>query len=527
MKKALVIMGVAALAVAAGFGIWKSVSGTTAGDRGKASIPSDASTVNNAEIIWGPIVRFSRAPLPSKRVTVSQNILILDHDLPSPFVTESKNARVSCDIYYTRGWSKVVRKETVAGAWTPPHIAEKRYGGQLTGQVSCGPFTVWKKSHNLWLGVNPRVTYEKVTFDRTKGKGIRGEIIRMQLRKGAVLRRVDPTQSEATSFLPKVAGGTIYPALGNVPLGSRVESVWQTFGRPPDKTCSGSACYWATPKDKLFLQLSTPYDSAEESARTFDRVVVSSTHPSSSKLTGWKTPEGIHLGSTSQEVRTAYPHGDCVGNRCNITPPLTSLDGARYRFQLALILDGDVANANSKVETIDVTLGSAEGICRPTISFREQGIPASDTTFAFAASCSGKLKSARLEPLDGSTVLSEADSNERFRLDPALYTDAGGPPQTGLVFRALSTQGMANGAYTWEIGCETADPADPAQCAPGRGSGEAAWNPALFEGWELVLRGRSSTPSQPQGRREVIAPLRFVAEFVDRPPFTYILREAF
>ncbi len=526
MRKTLVIVVAAALAVAAAFGIWRSVSDDP-GSRGKASIPSDVSTVNNAEIIWGPIIRFSTPPLPSKRVVMTRNILILDHDLPSPFVAETKNARVRCDLYYTRGWGKVVRKQTVAGTWRPPHIAEKDYGGQLTGQVRCGPFTVWNKSKGLWLGINPRVTYEGVTFDLTKGKGVKGDIVRRQLLKGANrAKTIQPVLNEEISFLPRVAGGSIYPALGNVPYGSPVERVWESFGRPPEKTCSGSQCYWATIEDRLFLQLATPYDSVQDAARPFDRVVLTSRHPTVSQLAAWKTPEGIHLGSSIAELRSAYPAADCVGRRCNISAPLQLLDGVRYRFELAIGLDAEAKSADAVVESIDVSLTGAEGTCRPTISFREQGIPDSDTTFLFTARCSGKVKSVRLEPLDGSTQLGEAETNERVRLDPNLYAPSGSIVG-GLAYRPVSTQALSNGAYTWQVACETPDPADPAQCAPGRGPAGPTWDPSLFEEWDLVFRGTSSVASGPQGRREVIAPLRLVAEFADRPTFTYILREAF
>ncbi len=521
MKKALAIVAVAALALAAAFGIFKSVSGGSAGDRGKASIPSDESAVNNAQVVWGPIVRFSTSPLPSRRLVVTQNALILDSDLPPPGVVDSKKARVSCDIYYTRGWNKVVRKQTVAGTWVPPYIAEKLYGGQLTGQVRCGPFTVAKKSLGLWLGVNPRLTWERVTFERTNGKGVNGSIIRTQIRTGKPAPRLDPDGKEATSFLPSVQGGPIYPALGTVPFGGQLASIWQAFGRPPASTCSGSQCYWATDTDRLFLQLALPFNGAEQGERIVDRAVLSSKRPTASKLSGWETPQGIHIGSSRADVLKAYPGADCVGQRCNVTPALASLGGARYRFSLAIGLDDDAPDA--VVESIDVTqIGSVEGTCRPTVTFREQGIPDSARIFHFVARCSGKLTSARLEPLDASTQLGEAETNERNRVDPSVFNAAGGAPLAALGHGPLSTVGLANGAYTWQIGCDV-----DGKCAPGRGSGTPAWDGALYEDWELVFRGVSTVPSRIERSQELIAPLRFVAEFADQPTFTYVLRQAF
>ena len=68
--------------------------------------------------------------------------------------------------------------------------------------------------------------------------------------------------------------------------------------------------------------------------------------------------------------------------------------------------------------------------------------------------------------------------------------------------------------------------ADPFFCPPGRNNrgGGLAWRDGVFEEWHLTFRGTSSVRANLNVSPIKIAPLRFVAEFLDHEPFVYIIR---
>ena len=72
-------------------------------------------------------------------------------------VVEAKNVKVTCDVVYSRGWTKVVRRLQVPGAWRSD---VDEYGGD--GQVLCKPWTVWKGALGRWQQVTPRLVYRGV-----------------------------------------------------------------------------------------------------------------------------------------------------------------------------------------------------------------------------------------------------------------------------------------------------------------------------------------------------------------------------
>jgi hypothetical protein len=459
--------------------------------------------------MWGPKIAYTPQPNPGKRTLLTQNAVILEK--AGEFwreIIQPGNVRVACDVVYSRGWKTVVRRLQVPGTWRSD---VDEYGGD--GQVRCGPWTVWKEARGLWQQVNPRLVY--------RGKAFRGPVIRRQIFPTSA---DPPDVQQPVSFLPRVSGGSLYPAVAGIPFGSAADQLWAAFGKPPSSTCRTSAglgCSWRTAVDQFVATGHPGLETNQGGAIRFRNILVSTKDPARSRLRGWTTPEGIHLGSTAADVKRLVEPLQCSQRSCEIDPrqPLHRIGSTRYRFFVTFTFDGRPTNAASRVTTIDVRqIDVEEGVCLVSISF---GTP---TRFDFVATCSGRVKAARLEAYNGSTAL-HPDPGSAGDGSWLLYEEDGrGAPQTAP--RSVVRTRFTGGAHEWRVGCPEpiAGDRDPVYCAPGRPDGGApAWRADVFERWELSLSGFASVRAT--NDRRTIPPLRFVAEFVDRDAFVAVLRQ--
>lgn len=461
--------------------------------------------------MWGRRIEYSPSPRPGKRTSITENAVILEkageywREIVNP-----SNVRVWCDVVYSRGWKKVVRRMRVPGAWRSD---VDEYGGD--GQVRCGPWTVLKQSLGLWQQVTPHLVYGGTTHG--------GPTIRRQLRRSS---RPDttPAPQEPLSFLPRVKGGSIYPTLAQIPFASPVSEVWDAFGRPPPSTCGttlGVGCHWRTTVDELNVTGDQGQDGVQGGAVRFTAVSLSTKDPSRTQLGAWATPDGIHLGSTAAEVQRIADPLQCGGRSCEISPlhRLHRAANARYRFFVEFVFDGRPSNPASRVIGINVRqIEREEGACTVHLGFN------SPTVFQFEATCSGRLKAARLEPYNGSTAMGADPAYDPGGSSWMLFEDDGSDaPQTAP--RNVVQTRLADGGHDWLIGCPERifGDTDPVYCAPGRGDGGGpAWRDGVFEQWHLTFNGTSSVRASDFNR--TIPAFRFVAEFLDREPFVYIVR---
>ena len=144
------------------------------------------------------------------------------------------------------------------------------------------------------------------------------------------------------SFLPRVKSGSLYPKLADIPFSSPVSALWRAFGKPPSSTCTTSAglvCNWTTAIDEVHVEGlgNESFGAIQGGAVAFNRVVISTSDLSRSKLRGWATPDGIRLGSTAAEVKRIADPLQCGSRSCDIQPRqrLHAVGNARYRFSSA------------------------------------------------------------------------------------------------------------------------------------------------------------------------------------------------
>ena len=467
----------------------------------------------------GADMESSPSPQPGKRTRTTVNAVILEKaGKYYREVVRPANVRVTCEVVYSRGWKNVVKRMLVPGGWRSD---VDEYGGE--GQVRCGPWTVLKDSLGLWQQLTPRVVY--------RGISLRGPTWRRQIHRSSGPAPADPPVP--VSFLPRVKSGSIYPKLAGVRFSSPASALWRAFGKPPSSTCSTSegqlGCSWRTTVDEL--NVADGGDSFQDGsvggAVRFSSVLLSTKDLSRSKLRGWTTPHGIHLGSTAAEVKRIDEPLECDARSCDIGPrqrPHLAGD-AHSRFFVQFIFDGRPSNPASRVITIYVRqINREEGACLVHLSYNDP------TNFQFEATCSGQLKAARLAPYNGSTrirINSGYDAGGSWQ----LYEDDGRQAPERTQARGVVRTRFTAGTHQWEAGCPdipVGPSPDPFWCPPGRidrPGGGLAWRDGVFEEWHLTFRGISSVRADTSVTLK-IPPLRFVAEFLDHEPFVYIIRRS-
>jgi hypothetical protein len=137
----------------------------------------------------------------------------------------------------------------------------------------------------------------------------------------------------------------------------------------------------------------------------------------------------------------------------------------------------------------------------------------------FQAKCAGPLVSARFEAVGASPRFTE--NRHAGGVIRSVVDDAGAAVTPGGMPRVIEGSTTAARA-AWQVVC---DFGPFYECPPGRGSGPALWAAGGFEEWELTFNGYSVQPAPPKapGAGPAIPPMRFVAEFLDRPPFTIVI----
>ena len=318
----------------------------------------------------------------------------------------------------------------------------------------------------------------------------------------------------AASALPRVNGGPLYPLLaGSVAYRTPLENLYAKVGRGPG--CTGLECAWNSGVDHVGPLVVPPVDGKTGVQLLMKSFIVSTEDAGRSRLKAWHSPEGIHIGSSVAELRRAYPDSryGCSPGACALgfttRPYRVTSNGreTRQRFNVAFRL----REGKPSVEVIDVELHGEEGTC--WVSWRHEA-----DYMEFDTRCFGQLVAARLEPVGASP---------RF----ARELQAGGVPQSAVddanvegyrLFADLVRGRTAPARIDWYLECDS--PYLP-RCAPGRGAGEPTWPAGSFEEWDLQFRGYSAAPAPPKasGPGPAIPPMRFVAEFLDRPPFTIVI----
>src|SRR5262245_42899840 len=116
-------------------------------------------------------------------------------------------------------------------------------------------------------------------------------------------------------MLPRVKGGLIYPLLpGGVAYNAPVSNLYASFGHPPKKSrlCggfgSGIVCDWKLGYDQVNWEPFPNIDGRSNDNLLIRDVVFESDprHVRQSRLKSFRTPEGLHVGSTRREVMSAF-----------------------------------------------------------------------------------------------------------------------------------------------------------------------------------------------------------------------------
>jgi hypothetical protein len=328
------------------------------------------------------------------------------------------------------------------------------------------------------------------------------------------------SRAPATSW-PSPNEGTLYPLLaGSVAYRTPLENLYAKLGRGGN--CNLLGCSWesSTNADSFGPSVVAPVDGRTGVQLLLDGVQLSTENASRSRLRGWRSPEGIHIGSPIADLRRAYPDQriGCIPGACAMGfltrpyPVASSGRETRQRFDVVF----RYRQGGSSVEVVDVRLHGEEGTCG--VNWRHEG------TFAeFEARCFGPLVSARLEPV-GATPRFDAGGNDPGGVIRSAVDAAG--TERYVLASPLVTGGTAPARLDWTVECR---PSVVDDCAPGRGAGEETWPAGSFEEWGLTFSGYSARPAPPRapGPGPAIPPMRFTAQFLDRPAFSIVISRGY
>jgi hypothetical protein len=113
---------------------------------------------------WGPLF--------GKRITFQAAFFLADSELDRGADTVALVEAARCTVYYTRGWTRLVRSQVV-----PARVAPSARGpGQ--GTVTCA-YVLRKDVAGLWMAVNPALKYGGTWYSKAKDQ--RGGLLRTQL----------------------------------------------------------------------------------------------------------------------------------------------------------------------------------------------------------------------------------------------------------------------------------------------------------------------------------------------------------
>lgn len=319
-----------------------------------------------------------------------------------------------------------------------------------------------------------------------------------------------------TAPLPRVKGGLIYPLLADsVVFRTPVANLYSRLGRPPGEHPVEHG--WQSGPDAVFPIPVLPVDGRAGVEVLLKDIIFSTENVQRSQLKGWRTPEGIHIGSTRADFSRAYPGTKIggLGGAGFMTRPYAVVSAGRQTRQRFFVAFGFPSNGPS-VRTIRAELHGEEGTC--WVHWRHE-----QDYMEFEATCFGPLVSALFEPVSAAPRFAR-DLGAGGEIRSAV--DDEGKERYLLHFEPVRGQTAPN-RISWRVECEPGFP--PPRCAPGRGAGEEQWPSGSFEEWDLSFAGYSARPAPPKasGAGPKIPPVRFVAEFLGMPPFAIVISRAY
>lgn len=165
--------GTAAVVVALGLAV-AAVAASPASSTASASVAPSGSTALFIRWSFGSWMPFPDAwgPLFGKRITFQAAFLLADSELDPGSDTVPLVEAARCTVYYTRGWTRLVRSQVV-----PARVGPSARGpGQ--GTVTC-TYVLRKDVAGLWMAVNPALKYGGTWHSKAKDQ--RGRLLRTQL----------------------------------------------------------------------------------------------------------------------------------------------------------------------------------------------------------------------------------------------------------------------------------------------------------------------------------------------------------
>ena len=144
------------------------------------STPSSSVAPTGSETVLVRWAFGSWTPLPAngwrayfgKRITFQARFILADSDAGRGADTVSLVEAARCTVYYTRGWTRLVRSQVV-----PARVAADDRGPGY-GSVRC-PYVLRKDVAGLWMAVNPAIKYRSAWYSLAKDQ--RGRLTRVQL----------------------------------------------------------------------------------------------------------------------------------------------------------------------------------------------------------------------------------------------------------------------------------------------------------------------------------------------------------
>jgi hypothetical protein len=121
---------------------------------------------------WKPFPSEGWGPLFGKRITFQASFFLADSELDPGADTVPLVEAARCTVYYTRGWTNLVRSQVVAARVSP----SARGPGQ--GTVTC-TYVLRKDVAGLWMAVNPALKYGGTWHSKAKDQ--RGRLLRVRL----------------------------------------------------------------------------------------------------------------------------------------------------------------------------------------------------------------------------------------------------------------------------------------------------------------------------------------------------------
>jgi hypothetical protein len=322
-----------------------------------------------------------------------------------------------------------------------------------------------------------------------------------------------PSAQRHAQTLPRIRGGPIYPVLaGDVRYGDPSSRLYQAWGRPP-------LGFWQRRSD--IVNPSWYLRSNRAWPKELSGIMFSTKNKAAaiarSRLRRWRTPEGIHIGSSLAQVRAAYGDRLVCGRTgdhryCGSLTPAFRFFSNGYSRRQIFRQSFHMTLSRPTVNSIAVVLEEDEGRCDLWVavtSFNDKN------GVNLTAECWGPLTGASVS-FAGATVDPESPG---AGVVERLFDDSARPVEpTG---GAKVDFGVEPMGATWTLRCD--DTFSPPTCAPGRGAGDPAWPAGSLEEWRLS--GLMVTNPAPRGTGGVVPvpAFRFTAQFQGLPSYSVVV----